>query len=734
MSSDALRSRARLAPGASTRRKYARPPGQTAVSPIFVGNKSSSKMVAPSSRPASSPSSSSHSFLLGGQLKDGGTGKRRRPRGGTSYTRQKQVQRAKILFFGGVFVIVAWATIHSLFSSHSPHTPPRTTYTEPAPSKQASSTRNIVANKGKKLKEREKESVDLTFSDPLLQQQNERTPVEAAKQQAEEIQAEREKQRDNHRLYGLLQKLATGDGKHESHFQIPDFRHDKVNLDHSNPPKNASPKKGEGNGAPGENNPNNESDVQRKLTEKDHRWFHSSTGFQSQSEEHMEKVRSLTDLLGSNHAIPSSVAKHIPAGHGVEAPASSPRQPQHHQSPLQLGARTLQNMDDNSIRKFSSCPSLPHTNNAIHTTLVVQSSTDRAWILKETCRRWSDPIVAVLVTSVEDRHDEGIAAMQALSEVCPHLRIIQHRSSNKDPANYPVNQLRNLGLDAVKTSHVLVMDVDFVPSRHLDDTIRETIHLRQSISEAKGEDILHRQAIVVPAFERTCPNKEGKEASSTQNAHDCFYGLKRNESYLPETFEDLHSCTNDKDAPCIVFQSRDNWDGHSSTRSSSWLARHWYQEEGGSIKLSNGTSVDDIIHLQCFDSLRYEPYVVIPWCSGYLESDQNQSSGPLSPYYDERFHGYGKNKIEYIQHLRFLDYQFYILPGGFLTHNPHQNSHSKTVWLQDGGPNGSHLHQDMDKLYPHFLKELAMKYKAGDKEAIKNVLTLCHKDAGHKAS
>ena len=97
---------------------------------------------------------------------------------------------------------------------------------------------------------------------------------------------------------------------------------------------------------------------------------------------------------------------------------------------------------------------------------MVQSRLDRAWILKETCRRWSDPIVAVLVlttimtmstTMEQQQQQETNQDLEKwFSGNCPHLRILWHLVDIDNTAQYyPVNQLRNLGLDAVQTTHVL---------------------------------------------------------------------------------------------------------------------------------------------------------------------------------------------------------------------------------------------------------------------------------------
>ena len=95
----------------------------------------------------------------------------------------------------------------------------------------------------------------------------------------------------------------------------------------------------------------------------------------------------------------------------------------------------------------------------------------------------------------------------SLLATCPNLQIIQYRANaeESDVQNYPVNRLRNVGLDAVTTSHVMVMDVDFVPSANLADTVRTALQQQQQQQLGhEGED--HQQALIVPAFERLPPN------------------------------------------------------------------------------------------------------------------------------------------------------------------------------------------------------------------------------------
>ena len=102
----------------------------------------------------------------------------------------------------------------------------------------------------------------------------------------------------------------------------------------------------------------------------------------------------------------------------------------------------------------SQCPGLVKS---INTTLLIQCSIDRMWILNETCQRWHDPIVIVVHTANKD------TTFNQYQRSCPQMTVLTYVSDkNEKDWQYQVNKLRNLGLDAVQTSHVMVVDVEIM--------------------------------------------------------------------------------------------------------------------------------------------------------------------------------------------------------------------------------------------------------------------------------
>merc|ERR1712196_261128 len=132
---------------------------------------------------------------------------------------------------------------------------------------------------------------------------------------------------------------------------------------------------------------------------------------------------------------------------------------------------------------------------------------------------------------------------------------------------------------------------------------------------------------------------------------------------MPQSFEELKLCM--KADKCGYF------DEHNPAGDSTTDFDRWFEQPEHEVRKIN-----------CFKSDRYEPYLVLRHC-------------PTTPRYDERFVGYGKNKIQHINHVRFLGFQFSVVPHSFVLHFPHPTSSAKEKWLG----NKKNVHKEQDERY-----------------------------------
>jgi len=104
---------------------------------------------------------------------------------------------------------------------------------------------------------------------------------------------------------------------------------------------------------------------------------------------------------------------------------------------------------------------------------------------------------------------------------------------------------------------------------------------------------------------------------------------------------------------------------------------------------------------------RYQPFVahhnvVLRWCpsaGSKQEKSVTGKSNPVVPYLDERFHGYGLDKVSWVTTWRRLGYRFAVLPEGFAVHNPHPKSNAFSEFIHGLG-------KEMRELYREFEGEL----------------------------
>ncbi|XP_022240712.1 LARGE xylosyl- and glucuronyltransferase 2-B-like isoform X1 [Limulus polyphemus] len=249
-------------------------------------------------------------------------------------------------------------------------------------------------------------------------------------------------------------------------------------------------------------------------------------------------------------------------------------------------------------------------------TLATQLTMSRLKLLNQTMVPWEGAVSIAVFLPAFGKKDEA----RVLSERNMVSKFIEHHNLEKrgqvtivvgncTSENYPINTLRNIAIREVKTEFLLLLDVDFQPSADLQSNALRTIRSWPTVDKT---------AFVVPGFE--------------------FRGKLKENSFLPRTKSELVRSIfqkNHKIQPVKYRRGR----GHTLTN-----YRKWYKEEKSYI-------------LGSFDDM-YEPYVLL-------------KNTPSLPLYDERFRGYGMDKITYIMELCAAGYQFVVLPDVWITHLPH---------------------------------------------------------------
>ena len=315
-------------------------------------------------------------------------------------------------------------------------------------------------------------------------------------------------------------------------------------------------------------------------------------------------------------------------------------------------------------------------------TLVTQVSHDRLWMMKHHCERYrneeSPPnaqhrmSIAVYSNATLDDIRKELREMGCGVDhkygkpIRPGLNIHQENTKGTYASvevsvldaktygawdNYPVNELRNLALSKVKTTHILYIDVDFWPSDNLyemilgtdadntDDQNPTTYPNNEEIRKYLFED--PKLALVIPAFQvwRQCKEWEDcrQDNLPKMEATRNFKGL-------------LREVANVQDRSVTVFDPT-NRGGHGSTD-----YKAWFSQAPGSL-----------VDIECLQSNRYEPFLMVRYCRDL-------------PPFQTAFAGYGKNKITWIMQLIASGYIFSQVGGTYLVHYPHLDSASRKSW------------------------------------------------------
>ncbi|KAL0217403.1 hypothetical protein RCL1_007984 [Eukaryota sp. TZLM3-RCL] len=133
---------------------------------------------------------------------------------------------------------------------------------------------------------------------------------------------------------------------------------------------------------------------------------------------------------------------------------------------------------------------LLHTIHSIHnncpenaqTTLVTQLSFNRINRLVLQSERWGGPISAAIAVNSEQQFNDTISILSSQPFVCLDITIVPLDKKER----LPLNSLRNLALELVKTPYILSTDVDLLPC---PKGVGETLSGKKDV------------ALILPAFE-----------------------------------------------------------------------------------------------------------------------------------------------------------------------------------------------------------------------------------------
>lgn len=258
--------------------------------------------------------------------------------------------------------------------------------------------------------------------------------------------------------------------------------------------------------------------------------------------------------------------------------------------------------------------------------IITQCSVDRLNRLKAMVQRWKNGVISVSIYIknlnelfiIKNIWNEFIKPKCNKNNISIFIHLVFANDTNE---YYPINYLRNIALkNCNNCQYVFLLDIDLIPSQDLYDKI-----LNNLPSE--------KELLVIPAFQFK------KEHRTNIKYHP------KNKKELVERYKN-----GDIEQFAIHFIK-----GHKLTDYQKWLN----DTDDGYPCYNIDYDIKNKKHWY------YEPYVVV-------KNDNNLS------FYDERFTGYGMNKIIHIANLAIKQkYKFKVLKNGFVTSSKHAISNDR---------------------------------------------------------
>ncbi|KAG6551277.1 hypothetical protein Mapa_007204 [Marchantia paleacea] len=272
------------------------------------------------------------------------------------------------------------------------------------------------------------------------------------------------------------------------------------------------------------------------------------------------------------------------------------------------------------------------------------------------CTPASIRLAAKRVRALHEKLEDGPGLCRLDIVLVCHRRRRTSVLSCADPWQYPINALRNVALRFAATELVLLLDVDLLPGLG----IQEELWNHDVYAGYHRACTELRRVIVLPALQQVSPSRE-----SSPIRHEIQAGLSivsSGKAHIVKMWEQ---------GTVRVFASHVYPLGHGSTDTERWLSSvAMYQ-----VQYKDG----------------YEPYLLC--------------ARRLVPWYDERFIGYGRNKVIHAFHVASLDFRFWVHPDWFVVHVDHPLS---PAWIKTLGPDplASQRLRDVKSLYDAVKSEL----------------------------
>ncbi|KAF9392112.1 hypothetical protein CPB97_004117 [Podila verticillata] len=246
-------------------------------------------------------------------------------------------------------------------------------------------------------------------------------------------------------------------------------------------------------------------------------------------------------------------------------------------------------------------------------TMIAQYSKSRLYRFEHSIRVWPGPISIVLFLATNDDIADVKAYFDQKGKLSLYdnvvLTIVKPNYSLGTHKRYPINHLRNVGIQTAMTDYIFVMDADFVPTTKLYSFAKTFI-----VSQLEKTN--YPTAYVIPCV---AIKEEYKEK-------------------FPDTIQELQPLM--KSGMAYITDPRA---GHGPTGTKLFMNPHIY---------GNSPAFE-----VCFES-QWEPYYIV---------NKNQPH----PYYDERFKNQGGDKQSHALMMNAIGFKFLVLRDHFMYHMDH---------------------------------------------------------------